>query len=281
MKELLPKGFTGAVITEEMVQVADNVSIRLVTFTPVSGTTGRPLVMVTGLATRMESFRDILMELSKQVIIYYIETREKSSSDISGKASFDMNAHGNDIAKVISLSGLSSGKYALMGYSLGATAILDAYPKLHEKPGAVLLMEPTPVFRYPGWARFLISFAVPMYPLLKAFTKWYLRRFHINTKEDAEMDVIFSRALDHADPQKLRDSILATAGYEVWDRLPLVECPALIVATSKDGLHRHADIMRMATSLKECTYVDMETNKRSHSAEMAVVTLDYLEGIGN
>jgi pimeloyl-ACP methyl ester carboxylesterase len=281
MRELLPGGFTGTLITENMVEVAANVAIRLVTFTPEAGTTGMPVVMVVGLATRMESFRDILMELSKHVTIFYIETREKSSSEISGKACFDMNEHGRDIAKVIAGLDLFSAQYALMGYSFGATAILEAYPLLPAKPRAVLLMEPTPAFRYPAWAKLLIRLAVPLYPVMKAFAKWYLRQFYINTKDDAEMAVISSRALDHADPQKLRDSILAIAGYEVWDRLALVECPALIVATSKDGLHTHADIMRMATSLKKCSYVDMETNKRSHSAELAVVTLDYLEGIGN
>lgn len=280
MKEKIPDGFPAERVSEEMMQVAPHVAIRLVNFYPAGEATGLPLVMVTGLATRMESFRGVLHDLSLYQRIYYLETREKSSSEISGKAGFGMDEHAGDIVKAISLLGLKAGKYVLMGYSYGATAIAHAYTMLAEKPAAMLLMEPTPVFRYPVWAKLLISISVPVYPVIKAFAKWYLRRFHINTKEDAEMALISSRALDNADPQKLRDSILAVWGYELWSRLPLIDCPTLVVATSKDGLHLHADIIHMTTSIKDCTYVDMENNKRSHSAEMAAVIRNYLENNG-
>lgn len=144
----------------------------------------------------------------------------------------------------------------------------------------LLLMEPTPVFHYPRWALHTIRLlAVPVYPVLKPFAKWYLRTFTIDTKEDQELALISSRALDNADPRKLKNCILAIASYQVWPRLPEVDCPSLIIATSKDRFHVHEEINRMARTLRHCGIIDMENNKRTHDKEMGEVVRAYVESV--
>lgn len=277
MKEQKQFGYPGTLCTEQMVGVNERVSIRLVRFVPPVNTGRLPLVLVVGLSTIMESFRNILYELTRDFPVYYIETREKSSSSVTGKVAYGMEALGEDVCAVVRHLQLKEDGYALLGYSLGATAILDCYPLLPARPAALLLMEPTPVFHYPRWALWLIRWmAEPAYPLLKPFAKWYLRTFTINTKEDQELALISSRALDHADPYKLKTCILSIAAYTVWHRLEGVDCPSLIIATSKDRFHVHEEISRMARTIRNCGYIDLEDNKRTHSEEMGRVVRRYI-----
>lgn len=269
----------GTHCSEQMLPVNERVSLRMLSFLPASGPGNAPIVMVAGLSSVIESFKDVLVEITKDFPVYYIETREKSSSKISGKVRFDVETIGMDIEVVLRKLGIKENNYTLMGYSLGATVIVDRFANLTPRPGCILLMEPTPVFHYPKWSLLLIRFAVPLYPVLKPFAKWYLRNFQINTKEDREMALISSRALDQADPFKLKSTILSIANYTVWHRLGSVDCPVLIVATSKDKFHVHEEITRMTGSLKECGLIDMENNKRTHSAEMVMVIRNYINSL--
>ena len=271
--------YPGTRYSERMFDLDDQVSLRVISFEPSTASHNIPIVMVVGLSTMIESFRDILVELTKDFPVHYIETREKKSAKIKGRISFDVQAFGMDVVKIVSMLGVEANNYVLMGYSLGATAIADCHEYIESKPKCLLLMEPTPAFHYPKWSLRLIRFAVPLYFILKPAAKWYLRRFRINTKEDMEMYLISSRALDNADPLKLKNTILAIAGYSVWQRLETIECPALIVATSKDGLHDHEDIIRMTNGIKYAKYLDLETNKRTHDAEMAIVIRNYVNNL--
>jgi pimeloyl-ACP methyl ester carboxylesterase len=268
----------GTKCVERMIKVNENVSLNVVSFSPANNSNYCPIVMLGGLATLIESFRPLLGELTKDCEVHYIETREKSSSQISGKAKFDIETVGLDIVSIIQTLELKENNYMLFGYSFGATVIIDSYCHLESKPQCMLLLSPTPTFNYPAWSLPIIRLAVPLYPLLKPTAKWYLRNFQINRKEDNEMYLISSRALDKADPQKLKSTILSVVNYIVWERLKLIQCPTLIVATSKDGLHVHEDIKRMENFIKKSDYIDLENNKRSHSAELAIIIRNYLAG---
>lgn len=270
----------GVQCVEQMMKVSDQVSLRVLYFTPAFPSKNIPIVMVDGLSTAVESFRNVIYELARDFPVYYIETREKTSSKISGKVQFGIEAMGLDIISIIELLGLEDDKYILIGYSMGATIISDGYRFLESKPNCMILIEPTPVFHYPKWSIFLIRwFGGTFYWVIMPFGKWYLGKFIINKKEDNEMALITSNSLDQADPGKLRSTILAIAGYKVWDRLNSIRCPVLIVATSKDRLHIHDEINRMVPLIKNCTYIDLETNQRTHSAEMAHVIRNYVTGL--
>jgi hypothetical protein len=120
---------------------------------------------------------------------------------------------------------------------------------------------------------------MPVNGLLKPLAKWYIGNFYVNRKEDNEMYLISSRAIDNAEPRRLKKTILSIASYTVWDKLEFIDSPTLIVATSLDGLHVHDDVTRMASTIKGAKYIDLENNKRTHSPELAFVIRDYLDGL--
>ena len=271
--------FPGTRCDEQMYQTEESVSIRVIHFRPEEKSPYPPVVMVVGLATVIESFQGIIGELTRDFEVYYVETREKSSSQLLGKVKFDIKTVAFDIISVIQLLELKNDQYILFGYSFSACVIVEAYHHLESKPKCLLLLSPTPSFNYPQWSLPLIRVAVPFYGVLKPLAKWYLRNFVINYKSDKDMYLFTSHALDRADPVKLKNTILAIAGYTLWDKLASIDCSTLIVDTSMDGIHIHNDIMRMAHSIKGSTYIDMENNKRTHGAELPVVIRNFINGL--
>ncbi len=265
---------------EKYIAVEENVELRVLGLYPANKTPGIPVLIISGLATLVESFQDVIYEISRQSAVYFIETRDRFTSRITGKAKYDIPAMGGDIVKIIETLGFKEKSYVLMGYSFGASIMSDCYANLKEKPKCLIFMEPTPEFHYPWWSLIIIRLlGKPLYRILRPVAKWYMRSFYINTAEDNEMAVISGRSLDNADPEKLKNTILAIASYKVWPKLEGVTCPSLVVGTSKDSLHVPEDILRMVKELRNCTYIDMETNLRTHSPDMGRLVYNYIRDL--
>jgi pimeloyl-ACP methyl ester carboxylesterase len=279
MEDYLQFCYPGTHSKAHMLQIDKNVCLRVIHFTPVTPSIYPPVVMVVGLATYIEGFQSIVAELTRDFEVYYIETREKSSSKLSGTVRFDMETIAGDIIFIIKVFRLNLRQYILFGYSYGATVLSEAYCHLESKPSCLLLLSPTPSFYYPRWSLPLIRIAVPFYKVIKPTAKWYLRNFVINRKEDNEMYLFTSHTLDRADPWKLKNAILAVAGHEFFEKLESIDSPTLIIDTSRDGFHRNEDIRKMVKSIKGSTYIDLETNKRTHSPEIGRVIRGYINGL--
>jgi pimeloyl-ACP methyl ester carboxylesterase len=262
---------------EKYISVDERVELRVLYYCPATETSGIPVLIISGLATMVESFEEVIFELSKNSPVYFIETRDRHTSRIAGKTEYGIPAMGRDIVRIIEALGFKDKDYVLMGYSFGASIMSECYSLLREKPKCLIFMEPTPEFHYPGWSLVVIRLmGKPLYRILRPVAKWYMRRFYINTAEDNEMAVISGRSLDNADPVKLINTILAIAPYKVWPKLAGLTCPSLVVGTSKDRLHVPEDIQRMVRELRDCTFIDMETNLRTHSREMGNLVYNYI-----
>lgn len=216
------------------------------------------------------------VELTKDFVVHYVETREKSSSIVLGKTEYHVASIGMDIIAVVSYLGLKEQEYVLCGTSLSATAMVDCYNDFKNYPFCMVLLEPNATFNYPKWSLFINRYSAPWYRFIKPVIKWYLKNFIVNTKEDYEMYEINCRALDAADPYKLRDVVLAISSYQIWDRLDSVKSPNLIVYASRDTFHRHDDITKMISMLKKNTRCDLETHERIHSREFVERIRNYI-----
>jgi pimeloyl-ACP methyl ester carboxylesterase len=268
--------------TDRLIQVNDQVSLRVACFAPVTEKKNMPIVIVGGLATVILSFKDLIVELIKDHQVYYTETRENPSSKVNGKVSYDIENAGKDIASLIQKLDLENENYALIGYSLSASVISDGYRFMASKPKCMVFIEPTPVFHYPKWSIPIIRmFGASLYKLLKPIANWYIGNFIIDKKQDPEMALISSRALNQADPKKLKNAILAISNYTVWNKLQFIDCPTLIVGASKDKFHNQEETKRIISLINHSSYTDLETNKRTHNAEMGIVIRNYINSLNN
>lgn len=255
-------------IQDRYISLPSGIDLRVVSFYSLKSKYP-PVVMITGLASVMENSGEITRALSREFTVHYLETREKSSSRTNGNRDFGIEAIGEDIAQVISELGLGSRSYILFGASLGATAIVESFRFLGSKPLALILLEPNASFKIPRWSIPLIYLSSYTYRLIKPVAKFYIKSYRVNIQEDYEMYKISSRALDAADPYKLKRAVLSMSHYKIWECLGAVDVPTLIVAASKDYFHNHEEMLKMADRLKDCTFIDLETHQRTHSSEFA------------
>jgi len=267
----------GATGTEETVSISENVSLRVIHFTPPKKTEHPPVVFVPGWISLIQGWQNVLKNMTRDFEVFYIETREKISSQIRGKEKFGVAELGDDIVKLIALFGLEEKRYVLLGSSLGATVILDCCRFLKTKPLCLVLIGPNAVFRVPKiWMAIVHGFYPPFYSIIKPVVKWYLRTFRMNLEADYAQYQKYCNALDTADPFKLKKAIIPFSKYQVWGRLSEIEIPTLIVGASKDKLHEPANLQKMVTMLPKVIYLDMETNQGTHSEHLVGELRKYL-----
>jgi pimeloyl-ACP methyl ester carboxylesterase len=269
--------YPNTTIVTSFIEVSDQVRLRLTSFTPPECNTAASIVFLPGLGSIIENFRDTLIALTKDYKVFFLETREKGSSEIKGRVGFSIGEIASDLPVVIERMGLQSGEYLICSYSLGAAVTMSALKHIANKPLAVVLVEPSGSFRWPWWLPTLARVAVPFYGVIKPFLKWYMKKFYINTEGDYEMYEINARILDRANPRKLAATVVAIAKYNIRNDLVAVNTPALVIGVSKDKFHSHDEASEIASAIEGCCYVDVETNKRSHSSEVADIIQTFLE----
>ena len=98
----------------------------------------------------------------------------------------------------------------------------------------------------------------------------------MDLESDHEQYEKYCRALDAADPAKLKPGVLSLARYTVWPLLNDIPYSSLIIGASKDKLHEPYKLKKIVEILPAAVYVDLETNKRTHSREMVEHIRTYL-----
>ncbi|UCH94790.1 MAG: alpha/beta hydrolase [Candidatus Aminicenantes bacterium] len=267
----------GSTFKEEMVPVSPNVSLRVITFSPSQPRENPALVFVPGWVSLMAGWREVLLEMTRDFHVYYIETREKITSKVRGKVDYSLESIGKEISALVSHFSLESRGYILFGSSLGATAILESSRFLETDPLCLVLIAPNAVFRIPKFYLFIIRILSPrFYLVLKPVVKWYLKTFRLDTDTDYAQYEKYCHALDAADPWKLKKAAIAFSRYEVWNLLADIDYPTLIIGASGDTLHEPENLKKMASIMRHAAYLDLETNKLTHSSGMVREMRKYI-----
>ncbi|MFH1852441.1 MAG: alpha/beta hydrolase [Candidatus Neomarinimicrobiota bacterium] len=267
----------GCHILEEMLAISDRVSLRVITFTPPVKTTNPPVLFIPGWISRLDSWVHALREMTRDHKVYYVDSREKVTSVVSGRVEYGVAAIARDIVRLVDRFGLTADNYLLFGSSLGATAILESCRDLNQRPLALILVGPNAVFHSPWWGGLLIRIFPPrLYLIMKPFLKWYLRNFRVDAQADPVQYQKYCANLDDADPYKLKQAARELIKYEIWDTLPGVTLPVLIFGAESDKLHDPGNIAKMIPLLSRCSYIDMGTNTRTHSGDMVVEMRKFL-----
>lgn len=280
MEDLATLCSSGVSYEDRMISVAKDVILRVVTFAPPVEVGNPTVLFVAGWISQISAWASVLKEMTKDFRVVYVETREKISSQVHGAAEYSVSAIGNDLVSIVEELDLAPGRYVIFGSSLGATAIVDCYASLKRKPLALILVSPNAVFRVPrAWMIVVTLFYPGFYALIKPVVKWYLKNFRLDVKTDREQYQKYCRALDVADPWKLKKAVLSVSKYEIWDRLQLLSSPTLLIGASKDVLHEPENLRKMAAEIRNAVTVDLETNRATHSEHVVREMRAFLERI--
>ncbi len=269
MEDLSQYCAEGATFQDRMVEITEGVNLRVVTFLPPVDVGNPSVLFIPGWITQMTAWQAVLNDISKDHIVFYVETREKISSLMKSDANYSVSAIADDIVKLVDKLHLRENRYVMFGSSLGATVIIESYRFLVKKPCALILIGPNAVFRVPLiWKIIVTLFYPPLYSLIKPTVKWYLKNFRLDVKSDQAQYEKYCSALDAADPWKLKKAVLAVAKYKIWDRLKFIDCPVLLVDASKDKLHEPENLRKISSLLPDVTKIDLETNQITHSEKV-------------
>ena len=267
--------------TEQMISVSDNVSLRVIEFYPQKSTTLPTVLFIAGWISLMKGWKIVLREMTKDFHVIYVETREKISSQINGKAEFSVEAIAQDIVTLVDKYKLEKDKYIIFGSSLGGTSILESYKDLKKLPLCFALLGPNAEYLVPWWGKILIRVVWPkLINMLKPFVKWYLRKFRLDVETDRAQYEKYCNALDAADPKKLKPAAKALSKYKVWGILKDIDLPVLIIGATKDLLHEPENLIKMDKMLPNSVSLDMETNTYAHGSEMVVELRKYIASLG-
>jgi pimeloyl-ACP methyl ester carboxylesterase len=265
-------------IEHRNLSIKNGVTLNTKSFHPLIDKGYPPIVFVPGFASVMESFTGTLIALAREFTVHYIETREKATSTVPENSSFSVRDIASDISEAVDMLDITAREYVLLTYSLGATAAAESFDFIiTRKPLLLVLVEPSVIFRMPPWSLFTGRWFGWTFRYIKPLVKLYIKVFMVNTKEDYEMYMIIDRALDAANPKKLIATFLAISEYEIWDVLDKIDVPAKVIGASSDTFHSLGDAMEISTHIKGAEYIDMVTNKRTHSPEVAECIKEFIQ----
>lgn len=267
----------GTTFSLERILLPNGIDLKSVTFTPAINKGNLPVIFVPGMASVMENFSGTLIALTRDFVVHFVETREKASSILKENTGFDVAGIASDIAGVVDHYNFDPREYILLTYSLGATAAAESFNSIiKNKPCLLVMIEPSATFRIPRIGIFIASHFVWTYRLIKPLIKLYIKKFLVNTKEDYYMHLISIHVIDAADPRKLASTLLAISEYTIWSALEKIDVPTIVIGASQDTFHSLDEAMRISSHIKGSTYIDMVTNKRTHSAEVADCIIRFI-----
>ncbi len=267
----------GASYRDERIVISPDINLRLIAFTPPQKSLFPPIVFVAGWISLIKGWKEVLRALTGDFPVYYVETREKISSQVKGRVGYGVEEIASDLVPLVDQLEVREGDYVLLGSSLGATAILQSYRSLTKKPQCLVLIGPNATFRVPTTWKIIVNLFYPgLYALIRPAVKWYLRTFRLDVRADQAQYEKYCDALDAADAWKLKKAVRGVWSYDVWGILHSVDCPALIVNASKDKLHEPEVLKRMTGAMPNAMEIDLETNARTHNKDVAEAVRSFL-----
>lgn len=269
---------SGVEIKEEFIRVSDGVVLKVIDFQPPENN-GPVLIFVAGWISLISGWREVLMELTPQFRTLYVETREKISAQLPEGSGLDFSVTrmALDLDEIVETLVPSGKKFAFAGSSLGSTIVLDHLSRNVRQPCMALLVGPVPKFRFPAWGMLLIRCCPPaLYLLIKPIIKWYLKYIRVDRKKEPAQVEKYHGALDAAEPARLKANALRLAEYSLWEKLPQIQVPVVVIGAKSDSLHGLETLEKIVELTPNAVLAVLDSNKDAHSEKAGRLMVERL-----
>ena len=270
---------TGIKVTEDYVEVSDGVALKVIDFLPEGDAPEKPaVVFVAGWISLISGWQGVLKQLTPRYRTIYIETREKVSARLpEDSVEFSVARMSLDIHEVLKQSVSLKRPFYFVGSSLGATIVLDYLSQNLRQPCQAILIGPNAEFFFPAWSLPLIRLLPAfLYTAIKPGLKWYLRNIRLDKHRESEQVKKYEGTLDAAEPKRLKANAWALRNYKLWDKLPDVKAPVLIIGAKSDILHG-MDVLKRMVALMPCAGLEiMESNRETHSEKAGELIVNQI-----
>ena len=270
-------------VEEDYITVSDGVALRTIDFVPPCDTPESPMVVfIAGWISHIDGWKGVLRKLTPSYRTLYVETREKVSTRLPGHTcvDFSMPRMSRDIGEVLGDKVSQEKPFCFAGSSLGSTVILDYLSMGLRQPEYSFLIAPICELIYPFWLPLLLRPLPPsLYTAIKPFLKWYLRNIRLDKHREPEQVKKYESTLDAAEPGRLKANAFAIKDYSLWEKLPDVRSPVLIIGAKSDTLHGPDVMNRMLKLISDADMEMMSSNRETHSEKMGELIVDRINGL--
>lgn len=252
--------------------VEDGVGLRLFEWHPRSGSGADPILFVAGWISLVTGWVPLLEKLVRTRPVYYLETREKESAEISAELmrpeNFSIPRLAEDLIAVSRQIGLDHDRTVLFGSSMGSNAILEALKGNRLAARAAFVIGPNAEFRFPWWGRPLVYLPPWVCSVAKPYVLWYLRTFRVNAREDPEQMARYVRTIRAAVPRRLMLSARAIINYDAMPGLETISSPVAVAYAANDTLHGVEEVQRIVDAMPRGVAVSCPSNTYMHTADV-------------
>lgn len=280
--DLNPVPVPGVQFNQRRLTVEEGVSLRLYEWRPVKDDGADPILFVAGWISLVTGWVPLLEKLVRTRQVYYLETREKESAEISRDlmrpSSFLVPRLAEDLVEVSRQLELDNERTVLFGSSMGSNAILEALKGDRLKAKAAFVVGPNAEFHFPWWGRPLVHLPPWVYSAAKPFVLWYLRTFRVNTREDPEQMARYERTVRAADPKRIMLSAQAVIDYDAMPGLDTISSPVAVAYAANDTLHGPEEVQRIVDAIPKGVAVMCPSNTYMHTAEVVTDLDRFLAG---
>ena len=261
--------------SEKFISVSDGSQLRILkSAAPKETRNGYTLFFIPGWASVVQGWDDVLLAAHPYFDIIYFESREKGSSKLVKKAKGDLDRLSTDIEEVIEQLKLEKEKLILFSSSFGSVMLAQGLACKKYEAFLTVLVGPSLKVDLPFLTKYLVPWVPPCtLSIFKPISRFWIKR---SRSEDPEQAAKYVRVLEEADAKKWQIVGKHVVFSEFWDIYEKVENTVLIIGMEKDKFHEIKNIRKLANLMKNSTYIDMKTNKNTHSSKMVDVLLEQI-----
>lgn len=254
------------------IEVEEQVSLRYFQWIPDDNKEKEPILFIAGFVSVIQGWLPVLEELIKHRPVFYLESREKGSANISKAAltpaDFSIPKMAMDIVVAASKLNIAGDTLIVSGSSLGGTSLLEALKKSRLVAAGAFLIGPNAEFKGPWIVRSLTYLPAWLYHIVKYFILWYLKTFRVDAEKEPEQMKRYRDTLLTAHPLRLKLSARYAMDFEIWPEIETITRPCAIAYAPSDTLHSDANIHKMHETIPDSRLVTCPSNKYMHDARI-------------
>ena len=265
---------------EEYIKVSDGSEVKILTTkAPKDKFNGYTFVIIPGWGTIVPGWEEVLMEAIKDFNILYIESREKISfRPGKGRIKNDLNRLALDVQEIMEQLNIDQSKSLTVTSSFSTLTIADLLGTNKIKPALSVLIGPVYQFNMPPTTRYIMHlFPTFVFYFTIPIWRWWVKKYK---SEDAVQYAKYMRVLDEADPKKWRAVTKRVCFTKVWDLYRQIEDNyVVVIGMEKDKMHTAELAKKITDTIPGAEYIDMATNRATHSAELVKLIRELLKKI--
>lgn len=235
---------------------------------------GFTLLMVPGWGSVVQGWEDVLMATIPYFDVVYFESREKGSSRLAKKTKCNLDRLSSDIKEAIELLDIQKEKLIIFSSSFGALMVAHGLALNKYEAFLTILVGAEAKIDLPSFTRFLIPWWPPLLlNMFKPLAKFWIKKFK---SEDPVQAAKYIRVFEEADARKWQKVARHVIFKWFWDIYRQVEDRVLLIGMEEDKYHELEQIKKISVLMKNSYYLDMKTNKDTHSSKMVDVLREQI-----